>query len=156
MTKSTGTKMRLKDSLEKCEIFTSFINEKHLHLEDREYLLFKQFIRNKKTIEQTKNIIEILLGYIFTEKKPKTLIVCDHIMCRIIHHKTKKYLNHNCSIDSCFDAVSNYGLKMNMNQYHKIMWDRIIVFGTSEYLPLGKEVVAVTNVEKNENRVRQH
>ena len=132
------------NTLDSCERFSSFINRKRIKLNDREFLSYKKFIREKKNIQNSENIVEILLGYIATEIKPKTLIICDHITSKCVRHKAKKYLNHNCSFHSCFDVVSDHELKIYLNHYHRVNWDRVIVIGKCEYAPIAKDFVSVT------------
>ena len=130
--------------LDSCERFSSFINRKRIKLNDREFLNYKKFIHEKKNIPNSKNIIEILLGHIATEIKPKTLVICDHITSKIVRHKAKKYLNHNCSFHSGLDVISHHELKIYLNDYHRVQWDRVIVIGECEYSPIAKDTVSIT------------
>lgn len=112
--------------------FTSFMIGKGITLNDREYLLYKEFLWKKKEIEKTDNWIEIMLGYIFTNFKPKTLFVCDHITACLVRHKANKILSHTCGISTSFDVVSDFELRSNINNYKNINWDRVVVCGIGQ------------------------
>ena len=127
-----------------CIKFTDFINNKNIRLTDREFLNYKKFLWKKNTIHESENIVDILLGYLISDYRPKTLIVCDHITTRIFIHKAKHLLNHTCSIDSSLEVVSKHYLYSNVNLYHQYDWDRVIVFGTCEYVPPAENFVFVT------------
>lgn len=127
-----------------CVKFTEFINNKNIRLTDREFLNYKKFLWKKNTIHESDNIVDIILGHLISDYHPKTLIVCDHITTRIIIHKAKHLLNHTCSIDSCLEVVSKHELVSNLNLYHQYDWDRVIVFGSCEYVPPAEHFVFVT------------
>lgn len=132
----------------KCEKFANFINSKNIILTDREFLTYKKFLWKTDKIEQSKHIIEILLGYFICDYKSKTLVVCDHIMSKIFRYKTKNLLNHKTGIDSCLDVVSKHELLSNINMYHHKKWDRVVVFGTCEHIPPTEKCIFVTSAEK--------
>ena len=148
MVKQTTTRRREK-YLNECDKFTNFIQEKNIHLKDREFLTYRKFLWKKDEIEQSQNIIEILLGYFISEYKPKTLVVCDHVTSKIFRYRAKVLLNHSCKIDSCLEVVSKHELLSNLNLYHKFVWNRIVVFGTCEHIPSSQNLIFVTPVETN-------
>lgn len=143
MVKRTTTRRR-ENYIKQCDKFTNFIYDKNIILTDKEFLNFKQFLWKKKCLKQSKNIVEILFGYLISDFKHKTLIVCDHVTSKIITHKAKEILNHKCDIDSCLEVVSNHELHSNLNLYHQYDWNRVVVFGSCEYVPPGENFVFVT------------
>ena len=125
--------------------FTSFMIGKGITLNDREYLLYKEFLWKRNQIEKTDNWIEMMLGYIFTNFKPKTLFVCDHITACLVRHKAKKILSHKCGITTSFDVVSDFELRCNINNYKNINWDRVVVYGNSKTTIHAKETIYITS-----------
>lgn len=123
--------------------FASFMNNKGIILEDREYLMYKNFLQKKKQIMKTSNIIEIMLGYVFTNYKPKTLFVCDHITTCLVRHKTNKILSHICGLTTSLDVVSDFELMSKMNNYKNVQWDRIVVFTNEESKLNAGEIIYV-------------
>ena len=138
------TAQRRKNYLNQCDKFTNFINDKNIQLTDREFLAYKKFLWKKDTIVQSEHIIDILLGFIISNYKSKTLIVCDHITSKIFRYKAKNCLNHVCDINSCLEVVSKHELHSNLNLYHEYDWDRAVVFGSCEYVPPAENFVFVT------------
>ena len=138
------TTARRKTYTNQSEKFATFINNKNIRLTDKELLDYKKFLWKKNKLIQSKNIVEILLGYLISDYKPKTLIVCDHVTSRVISYKAKHLLNHECNINSCLEVVSNHNLHSNVNLYHQYNWDRVVVFGSCEYVPLAENFVFVT------------
>ena len=143
MVKRTTTSRR-KNYLKQCDKFTEFINKKNIFLKDREFLSYKKFLWKTDTIEQSEHVIEILLGYLICNYRPKTLIVCDHVTSKIFSYKAKHLLNHTCNIDSCLEVVSKQKLFSNLNLYHQYDWDRVVVFGSCDYVPPADKFVFVT------------
>ena len=107
MVKRTTTERR-KNYLNQCDKFPKFINNKNIQLTDREFLAYKKFLWKKDTIVQSEHIIDILLGFLISDYKSKTLIVCDHVTSKIFRYKAKILLNHVCHINSCLEVVSKH------------------------------------------------
>jgi hypothetical protein len=141
------TKQRRTKYINQCDKFTEFMNKKNIILGDREFLTYKNFLWKKRTIEQSQNIIEILLGYFICDFKDKTLVICDHITSKIFSYKTKCLLNHDCHIDSCLVVVSKHELLSNLNNYLQYDWDRVVIFGSCECVPPANKYVFVTKTE---------
>ena len=151
MVNQTMAKRRI-TYLNKCDKFTNFIYSKKILLSDREFLSYKKFLWKPNTIEQSEHIIEILLGYFICDYKSKTLVICDHITSKIFRYKAKHILNHSCDINSCLEVVSKHELRSRMNEYHQQKWDRVVTFGTGQYMPPppADNYVFVTNKQKIE------
>ena len=128
--------------------FTRFMSEKGIALDDREYLLYKKFLWKKKQIEETPNWIEIMLGYIFTNFKPKTIFVCDHITACLVRHKASKILSHNCGFETSLHVVSEFELKSSIYNYLDVDFDRIVVCAgcssNSESTLRANEIIYIT------------
>lgn len=149
MVNQTTAKRRITYS-NKCDKFTSFINNKNILLSDREFLSYKKFLWKPNTIQQSEHIIEILLGYFICDYKPKTLVICDHITSKIFRYKARHLLNHSCDINSCLHVVSKHELRTRMNEYHQQKWDRVVAFGIGQLMPPAENYVFVTKKTKNQ------
>ena len=140
-----GIRQQRENFLSKMNEFTSFMIGKGITLTDREYLLYKEFLWKKKEIKETPNYIEMMLGYIFTNFKPKTLFVCDHVTASLVRYKASKLLSHNCGYGSSLHVISVFELHSNINNNNlDVVWDRLVLCGVGKVDIRANEIIYIT------------